>query len=58
MSDQSGVREFWIFRHDKQPQLDIVLKQEPFGTHSSEYIHVIEKSGFDLLTKERDELMA
>ena len=56
MTDQS--REFWIFRNEKNPQLDVVLIQEPFGTHSSEYIHVIEKSAFDSVVKERDELRA
>lgn len=43
-------KEFWIFRSNK-PLNDVVLFQEPLGTHSSEYVHVIRKSKYDEQSK-------
>lgn len=44
MSSDNKPMEFWI-----QPEGSIILWNEPFGTHSSMYIHVIEKSAYDSL---------
>ncbi len=55
-------REWWIKSNNLD---DWILKSEPFGTHSSEFIHVVEKSAYNgLLEKwnetliERNELKA
>jgi len=46
-------REWWISRaEDFGPGSgDYIYKQEPFGTHSSMAIHVIEKSAYDKVVK-------
>lgn len=41
-------REYWIFRNDViEGAPDRVLFEEPFGTGSSDYTHVIDKKSYD-----------
>lgn len=52
MSDQKP-REWWIApAQDNRSAIDVIATREPFGTHSSTYVHVIEKSAFDALKSE------
>ena len=50
MSEEKA-REFWI-----DYERNAVLKDEPFGTGSSYFVNVIEKSAYDSLQKENEEL--
>ena len=50
-------REFWIDRGDIDlGELDYIFLKEPFGTHSSNSLHVIEYAAYDELKQQCEAL--